>query len=88
MKFIITVATAVLLVGTAMAQVPDASRRNDGPPLVSPRPSLPDVVHPSGEPGAPNRPLGYGETYGGGRVNPDRVPPTSPGGQGAAPESR
>jgi hypothetical protein len=44
---------------------------------------------PSGERTAPpNTPREYGETNSGRRVNPDRVPPLSPGGQGLRPEGR
>jgi hypothetical protein len=46
-------------------------------------PGYPTVGRPTGPPiGRPNEPRAYGETYQGTRVNPDRVPPWSPGGQG------
>jgi hypothetical protein len=38
---------------------------------------------PTGRPAVPNEPRAYGETNEGSRVNPDRVPPNSPGGQGS-----
>jgi hypothetical protein len=51
--------------------------------------TVPDNLTPTGgRPVAPNSPREYGETSSGARVNPDRVSPLSPGGQGLAPESR
>jgi hypothetical protein len=50
---------------------------------------VPNNPRPSGGRSAvPNTPRAYGETRSGRRVNPDEVPPLSPGGQGLAPESR
>jgi hypothetical protein len=50
---------------------------------------LPNDPRPTGSrPSAPNHPRAYGETRGGGRVNPDEVPPLSPGGQGLSAEGR
>ena len=50
---------------------------------------VPNHLRPSGGRSAiPNSPRAYGETRSGRRVNPDEVPPLSPGGQGLAPESR
>jgi hypothetical protein len=37
---------------------------------------------------APNRSRAYGVNQNGKKVNPDEVPPLSPGGQGLAPEAR
>lgn len=37
---------------------------------------------------APNRSRAYGVDQSGKKVNPDQVPPLSPGGQGLAPEAR
>lgn len=50
---------------------------------------VPNNPRPSGARSAiPNSPRAYGETRSGRRVNPDEVPPLSPGGQGLGPESR
>jgi hypothetical protein len=50
---------------------------------------LPNNSTPTGAlPGAPNRPHEYGLTESGAHVNPDEIPPLSPGGQGLAPQMR
>jgi hypothetical protein len=97
MKFLIAATVASMAIaGSAYAQAPTVPSPDRG--AVSSESgargpnttgaAVPDRIAPSGRPGAPNRPLGYGETNSGRQVNPDRVPPLAPGGQGTAPESR
>ena len=90
MKFLIAaIASAAILTGTAYAQ----TQQGGAAPLSSERPLAgPNTTgaapgaerdRPSGPAiGRPNEPRAYGETNSGERVNPDRVPPLSPGGQG------
>jgi hypothetical protein len=92
--FLITVASVTILAGAAQAQnqaggsSPTAGERLSAPPYTSGA-SVPNQIRPTGQGnGAPNRPRAYGETNDGRMVNPDRVPPLAPGGQGLNAESR
>lgn len=87
MKLILALLTgAALLTSAANVQ---AARPEPGRLPQGFGPSYPNEAFPSGIPYArPNEPRAYGETFSGRRVNPDRVPPLSPGGQGVAASSR
>jgi hypothetical protein len=84
---LVTIMSAVVLTSVASAQTQEGGsgpltreRLGAGPATAGAgRPEIP-----SGQPsvGAPNQPRDYGETNTGRRVNPDRVPALSPGGQG------
>jgi hypothetical protein len=91
-----SMATAVALTGAASAQTqrggaapvtkdrPTATTPNSrSPNTTGVAPGTPSGERPTAPPvGRPNEPRAFGETNSGNRVNPDRVPPTSPGGQG------
>jgi hypothetical protein len=93
---IASMTTAIVLTGAATAQTQQggaAPVTKDRPTATSPNaagsnttgvaPRTPSGERPTGPAiGRPNEPRAYGETNSGNRVNPDRVPPTSPGGQG------
>ena len=87
MKLVIAaIASAAILNGGANAQTQQGGNApvNADRPLASPNTTgtAPVEGRPTGRPAAPNEPRAYGETYDGRRVNPDRVPPNAPGGQG------
>jgi hypothetical protein len=93
-RLLMTIAGVMMLAGAAQAQnqaggsSPTAGERLRAAPNTSGA-AVPDQIRPSGEGnGAPNRPRAYGETDTGRVVNPDRVPPLAPGGQGLNAESR
>lgn len=96
MKFVIAaIASATILSGVAYAQEGRDAKADR--PMASPNTpgavfeggsnattgAAPVEGRPTGRPAVPNEPRSYGETNDGRRVNPDRVPPTSPGGQGS-----
>jgi hypothetical protein len=88
MKFVIAaIASATILSGGAYAQTQQGGNApaNADRPLASPNTTgaAPAEGRPTGRPAVPNEPRAYGETNDGRRVNPDRVPPNSPGGQGS-----
>jgi hypothetical protein len=91
---LMTVVGATFMVGSAPAQNQAGGTSSTAAerPVVGPNTTgagpVPNGVRPSGAPGAPNRPRAFGETNDGRTVNPDRVPPLSPGGQGLNAESR
>jgi hypothetical protein len=82
MKFLLAMTCAAFLSGSAYAQtetVTSILSLNADTMM-----QLPNKPKPSGRQGAPNRPRLYGRNNRGAPVNPDRVPPLSPGGQGTA----
>jgi hypothetical protein len=81
-----TILSTALLAASANAQIREEGRVPD---RFGPYTNGANAPVSSGERTAPpNTPRAYGETNSGRRVNPDRVPPLSPGGQGLGPESR
>jgi hypothetical protein len=98
MKFVIAaIASATILSGGAYAQTQEGgvAPLSKDRPIASPNTpgavsegrsttgAAPVEGRPTGRPAVPNEPRAYGETNDGRRVNPDRVPPNSPGGQGS-----
>jgi hypothetical protein len=86
--FIAAIASATILSGGAYAQTQQGGNApaNADRQLASPNTTTgaaPIEGRPTGRPAVPNEPRAYGETNDGRRVNPDRVPPNSPGGQGS-----
>jgi hypothetical protein len=89
MLCVVTILSTALLAVNANAQSREQGRSLLVEPYTNGAASVPNNPVPSGERTAPpNTPRAYGETNRGRRVNPDRVPPLAPGGQGLGPEGR